>query len=541
MSNDPKKPLDPVPAETPDLLQRDLNLDRRARRVPSFEELKTARPGAMTEPGIPGPFAQPRAQPQPQAPRPAPAIQPGAPGRPPTHFELAATAQTPQHLNAARPVVTAQPAPPPPQQQPTRAPIAQAPPGLQPRAHAAPTQPHGAPLPRAQPPPAQPHTPQPQAPRPGGPTTPLHANPRAQQPPTAPVRTAAVQAPLPARPPPEATRANVAPRQAPPSPVDWASRSVPMPEAADAPTMPVPVAPRLTAAKPMEGATVPSGQNTPVSYAPAHVPVAQARDESMMTTDEIPTAPNRPVVQRAAPLKPSFSNLPQQMPSHLLMTQPGIPGPYAAKQEPPVAVARDADGPAPPAGPTRVLEPHGKQPAPAQPSTPDFGELPSFEREAPPEPVESVEEATDGDVVAAPASLWRRLLAWVFDLSLIALVVGGFFAGALVVIGRPSLSLLASVALPALGVVGFVAFVYTTLFAFLWSGRTPGRRLFGIHLVDATGHAPRVGRALIRAALSLASFGLFLSGFWLALFDRRGQTLHDKLTSTFVVRLKPAL
>jgi uncharacterized RDD family membrane protein YckC len=45
----------------------------------------------------------------------------------------------------------------------------------------------------------------------------------------------------------------------------------------------------------------------------------------------------------------------------------------------------------------------------------------------------------------------------------------------------------------------------------------------------------------VRAALSLASFGLFLSGFWLALFDRRGQTLHDKLTSTFVVQLKPAV
>ncbi|MCA2978043.1 MAG: RDD family protein, partial [Myxococcaceae bacterium] len=92
----------------------------------------------------------------------------------------------------------------------------------------------------------------------------------------------------------------------------------------------------------------------------------------------------------------------------------------------------------------------------------------------------------------------------------------------------------------AVGVVSFVAFVYTTLFAFLWRGRTPGRLLLGIHLVDATGQAPHAGRALVRAALSLASFGLFLSGFWLALFDRKGQTLHDKLTSTFVVRLKPA-
>jgi uncharacterized RDD family membrane protein YckC len=55
--------------------------------------------------------------------------------------------------------------------------------------------------------------------------------------------------------------------------------------------------------------------------------------------------------------------------------------------------------------------------------------------------------------------------------------------------------------------------------------------------VDDSGAAPGPARALVRAALALVSFALFLAGFWLALFDRRGQTLHDKLTRTFVVRL----
>jgi hypothetical protein len=41
---------------------------------------------------------------------------------------------------------------------------------------------------------------------------------------------------------------------------------------------------------------------------------------------------------------------------------------------------------------------------------------------------------------------------------------------------------------------------------------------------------------VVRALLSLISAGAFLGGFWLAIFDRRGQTLHDKLTRTFVVR-----
>lgn len=296
--------------------------------------------------------------------------------------------------------------------------------------------------------------------------------------------------------------------------------------------------PKLTAANAMQGATLPTGPQRPVSYAPAHQPVARMPEPEVV---EHPTTPHRPVVARPAPVQPAFQELPQAMPSHLVVTQPGFPNPYPAQRGQPVPTRATPESlPAP--GPTRVLDEHVPGAAPMPIVTPNFGEVPAFESAAAPsEPAESVDEALDGDVLAAPASLWRRTFAWLFDLTVIAVVVTAFFGAALAVIGRPSPSLLLSVAVPALGVVGFVAFVYTTLFAFLWHGRTPGRRILGIHLVDATGQAPRAGRALVRAALSLASFGLFLSGFWLALFDRRGQTLHDKLTSTFVVRLKPAV
>ena len=81
-----------------------------------------------------------------------------------------------------------------------------------------------------------------------------------------------------------------------------------------------------------------------------------------------------------------------------------------------------------------------------------------------------------------------------------------------------------------------LAVVYSTVFAFLWGGRTPGRWLFGIRLVDRRGLAPAPGHAVARALLAVVSFALCLAGFWLSLFDRRGQTLHDKLARTFVVR-----
>lgn len=146
-------------------------------------------------------------------------------------------------------------------------------------------------------------------------------------------------------------------------------------------------------------------------------------------------------------------------------------------------------------------------------------------------------------VLATPASLFRRVGAWVIDLSLIGGISGGFLFAAMTVIAPKNAGLvksLTAIALPGLFLAGLLAFVYTTLFAFFFHGRTPGRKLFGIQLVDGGGDAPGPARALLRAGLALVSFGLFLAGFWLALFDRHGQTLHDKLTGTFVVRLVDA-
>lgn len=154
------------------------------------------------------------------------------------------------------------------------------------------------------------------------------------------------------------------------------------------------------------------------------------------------------------------------------------------------------------------------------------------------------------EIYAEVAPLWRRVVAWSIDgltiatvLSLylwVASAVTGFKAPAAQLSGLDKLvaraHALQGVVIPG-AVLGLVlALAYTAAFAVLLDGRTLGRWLAGIRLVDGTGVAPTPTRAVIRALLSTLSFGLFLGGFWLALFDRRGQTLHDKLTSTFVVR-----
>ena len=154
------------------------------------------------------------------------------------------------------------------------------------------------------------------------------------------------------------------------------------------------------------------------------------------------------------------------------------------------------------------------------------------------------------EIHARPASLWRRLLALSIDTGAIAGVAALYLMLASSVAGvqAPQTSLsgidaivvqiraLQSVLLPGAALLLVLSLVYCAVSAFLWNGRTLGRRLLGLRLVDTHGLAPAPGRAIVRAMLATLSFGLFLAGFWMALFDRRGQTLHDKLTSTYVVQ-----
>jgi uncharacterized RDD family membrane protein YckC len=167
---------------------------------------------------------------------------------------------------------------------------------------------------------------------------------------------------------------------------------------------------------------------------------------------------------------------------------------------------------------------------------------------AAPKPMGTASKETE--IHARPASLWRRLLALAVDAGAIAGVAALYLMLASSVAGvqAPQTSLsgldafvaqvrsLQSVLLPGTALLLVLSLVYCAVSAFLWNGRTLGRRLLGLRLVDTHGLAPAPGRAIVRAMLASLSFGLFLAGFWMALFDRRGQTLHDKLTSTYVVQ-----
>jgi uncharacterized RDD family membrane protein YckC len=153
------------------------------------------------------------------------------------------------------------------------------------------------------------------------------------------------------------------------------------------------------------------------------------------------------------------------------------------------------------------------------------------------------------EIRTTPASLWRRGFAWIIDAVVLLVVVGGLLNVAMALSGSKEGSELAGfdgmvtrlhqlerIWIPGLFLGGLFAVAYCALSAFLFGGRTLGRAAAGIRLVDTSGIAPGPLRAVARAFLAALSVIFCFAGFWWALFDRKGQALHDKITATYVVR-----
>ena len=121
------------------------------------------------------------------------------------------------------------------------------------------------------------------------------------------------------------------------------------------------------------------------------------------------------------------------------------------------------------------------------------------------------------------------MAGWMIDSAGIAAwLVLHLFAAAGFGVGPSSLGTILLAPALWLGAGALLALAWSWIFVALW-GRTPGMALTGQRLRTLDGPAPGPLTAFLRAVLSLFSASLGLSGFVLALFDPRGQTLHDKL------------
>ena len=153
------------------------------------------------------------------------------------------------------------------------------------------------------------------------------------------------------------------------------------------------------------------------------------------------------------------------------------------------------------------------------------------------------------DIHAVPGGAFAQLGAWLVDAVVLGLLFAIYVGLAQLIAGRIPASeetgidwvieraiAWRGVLLPGTALLAALCFVYTSLFHTL-GGRTLGKRLFGLTVVDSTGLPPGLARSALRSVCAFLSAALLMMGFVLVLFDARKQALHDKLAHTFVVRL----
>ncbi len=132
------------------------------------------------------------------------------------------------------------------------------------------------------------------------------------------------------------------------------------------------------------------------------------------------------------------------------------------------------------------------------------------------------------------AGVWRRAGALLTDTVLI-LVMTLFALFAWSAIINETLDLNQLVSLPVLSGAGAAYFLLTVILEIRLQG-TPGLKLMDCSLLDLqTGGSISLAQSLVRNLVwPLSVLPLMLGVFWI-IFDRHGQTFHDKLAGTVVV------
>jgi uncharacterized RDD family membrane protein YckC len=143
---------------------------------------------------------------------------------------------------------------------------------------------------------------------------------------------------------------------------------------------------------------------------------------------------------------------------------------------------------------------------------------------------------------------WRRLFAFLIDevilyfVSLILFLIGllalglkeDMRGGVLSALGDPAhgIGLFAFLYIAASFLAGMI---YFTGFHGI-AGRTPGKMLLGLRVIQASGDPITPGIAFLRWVGYLISGPLFGLGFLWVAFDGRKQGWHDKIAATLVIR-----
>jgi uncharacterized RDD family membrane protein YckC len=136
------------------------------------------------------------------------------------------------------------------------------------------------------------------------------------------------------------------------------------------------------------------------------------------------------------------------------------------------------------------------------------------------------------------ASVGTRALAWLIDVAVMCMVV---LLAAVVISALAAIA--GGFALALLFIVIFlVQWWYGALCEWLWAGRTVGKRLVGLRVIDERGLRVSFVQAVIRNLVRVVDIlpGLYLVGGASVLLDGRARRLGDIAAGTLVVRERAA-
>jgi len=135
------------------------------------------------------------------------------------------------------------------------------------------------------------------------------------------------------------------------------------------------------------------------------------------------------------------------------------------------------------------------------------------------------------------AGFWRRLVAYIIDVIVIA-VVSGIIESIIAGIIRASTTDVTGISVRGGLITLIVGLLY---FGYLWSrnGQSIGYMALGIRLIRTSGAPVSFGLALVRYLLIYLSFGLcaipaIISAFMIGLGSQK-QGIHDAIVGTLVV------
>lgn len=135
------------------------------------------------------------------------------------------------------------------------------------------------------------------------------------------------------------------------------------------------------------------------------------------------------------------------------------------------------------------------------------------------------------------AGVVSRAAAFIIDAVLIVLIGLGIAAGAAVIhaVFSGGFTGTANFLRPA-AVLAVVPLLFGLYCVAGWAlaGRTLGKALFGLRVIDRRGGHPSLGRSILRLLGYLVSAIFWLGFAWIAV-DRRHEGFHDKIARTHVI------